>query len=129
MKNLLIEWKHYDRKGNTCTRCSKTGASLQKAINDLKKELGTEKINLLFKETKLSEKEIQISNSILINGIPLEDLLHDTKVVETSCNSCCTLTGLSVSCRALSCQGQITEDIPVDLIKKAAKSFMLKKEV
>lgn len=127
MKNLIIEWKHFDKEGNTCARCSKTGTSLRKAIDDLRDELKGKGIRILFKETKLSEREIQASNSVLFNGIPLEDLLDDTKTVETSCNSCCELIGSSVSCRALDCQGQISEDISVELIKKAAKNFISRK--
>ena len=89
MKNLLIEWKHFDKEGNTCVRCSSTGISLSRAINELKEELGKKGISVSFKETKLSEDELKESNSIIINGIPIENLLDDTKSMETPCNSCC----------------------------------------
>ncbi|HEY6007318.1 MAG TPA: DUF2703 domain-containing protein [Geobacteraceae bacterium] len=29
MKELTIEWRHYDREGATCLRCSITGKTLQ----------------------------------------------------------------------------------------------------
>ncbi|MBL7150630.1 DUF2703 domain-containing protein [Candidatus Microgenomates bacterium] len=128
MKKLLIEWRHFDKEGNTCRRCSNTGTSLHKAIDELKEELDTKGINISFKETKLSENEIKESNSILFNGILIEDLLNETKSVETPCNSCCELVGSPVNCRALDCSGQISEDISVELIKKAAKNFISRKE-
>lgn len=126
MKNLVIEWKYFDKEGNTCKRCSKTGVSLHKAVDELKEELEIKGINILFKETKLSENKIKESNSILFNGIPIENLFDDTKAVETPCNSCCELIDSSVNCRALDCQGQTTEDIPVDLIKVAVKNLLRK---
>lgn len=126
MKRLLIEWKHYDKKGNTCDRCSNTGIALQKAISDLREDLGKKGIHIVFKETKLSEDEIQASNSILFNNILLEDLLDDTRKVETTCNSCCELIGSDVNCRALDCCGQIVEDISVELIKKAVNNLLRK---
>jgi len=126
MKNLLIEWKRFDKEGNTCKRCSNTGTSIQTAVSELKEKLEKKGISILFKETKLSENEIKESNSILFNGIPIEELLDDTKAVETQCNSCCELVGSSVNCRALDCHGQITEDIPVELIKMAVKNLLRK---
>lgn len=129
MKDLIIEWKHLDKEGNTCKRCSDTEVSLLKAIKELKEKYKTKGIRISYKETKLDESEIQKSNSVLLNGIPIEDLLDNTKSVDTPCNSCCELIGSSVSCRALDCQGQITEDIPVDLIKSAVKNLLGKEVV
>lgn len=128
MKKLLIEWKHFDKEGNTCKRCSNTRTSLQTALSELKEELERKGISVLLKETRLSENEIKESNSVLFNGIPIEDLLDDTKAVETQCNSCCELVGSSVNCRALDCHGQIAEEISVELIKKAVNN-LLKMEV
>ncbi len=128
MKNLIIEWKHYDKESNTCLRCSKTGLSLRKAIDDLRDKLKKRGFRIILKEKKISEREIQASNSILFNGIPLENLLGNTKTVETPCNSCCKLIGSAVKCRALDYQGKITEDVSVQMIKKAVKSFISRKE-
>lgn len=126
MNSIIIEWKHFDKEGNTCKRCSDTGISIQTAISELKEELEKKNIGISFKETKLSESEIKESNSIVINGIPIEDLLADTKAIETHCNSCCELIGSSINCRALDCNGQTTEDIPVGLIKKAVINLLEK---
>lgn len=126
MKKLLIEWKHFDKEGNTCRRCSNTGVSLHKAIDELKEELEKKGVRISYKEIKLSENEIKESNSIFLNSIPLEDLLDDTKTIETPCNSCCELVGSSVNCRALDCNGQTSEDVPVELIKTAVKNLLRK---
>ena len=126
MKQLLIEWKHYDKEGNTCVRCSNTGIALQRAISDLREDLKEKGIRIVFKETKLSEDEIQASNSIILNNVLLEDLLDDARKVETTCNSCCELIGSDVSCRALDCRGQTIEDINVTLIKEAINNLLRK---
>lgn len=126
MKNIVIEWKHYDKEGNTCVRCSNTGTSLSEAISQLKEDFRHEGIEIVFKETKLSEDKLSESNSILINDVLLEELLDNTKSVETPCNSCCELVGSSVNCRALDCQGQTTEDIPVELIMTAVRNLLRK---
>ena len=124
MKNVVIKWKHYDKEGNTCIRCSRTGIALSRAVNELKKEFGGKEIEISFEETKLSEDKLKESNPIIINGVLLEELLDNTKSVETPCNSCCELVGSSVNCRALDCQGQTTEDIPVELIKTAVRNLL-----
>jgi hypothetical protein len=126
MTNIVIEWKHFDKAGNTCVRCSITGSAIQQALEELKDDLIKNKVNVSFKETKLSENEIQASNSILLNGILLEDLLTETKRVDTNCKSCCEMIGSNIDCRALSCRGQITEDVPVELIKKAINNLLRK---
>lgn len=124
MKHIFIEWKHFDKNGNTCIRCSKTGLAIQKAVDKLKDNLKKNGINIRLKETKIPEKEIQASNSILINGIPIENLLGKTKKIETPCDSCCELIGSSVNCRALKCQGRIREDISAGLIKNAVINLL-----
>ena len=125
MKKIIIEWKHYDKEGNTCVRCSNTGTSLSEAIGQLKKEF-KHKVDIVFKETKLSEDKLSESNSILINDVLVEELLDNTKSIETPCDSCCELVGSSVNCRALDCHGQTTEDIPVELIKTAVRNLLRK---
>lgn len=126
MKNIIIEWKHYDKKGNTCIRCSNTGVSLSEAIDQLKDEFENKDINISFRETKLPEDKIKESNTILINNILIEELLDDAKSVETPCKSCCELVGSSVNCRALDCQGQTTEDVSTELIMTAVRNLIRK---
>jgi hypothetical protein len=119
MKMLNIEWRHLDLEKGTCLRCSKTGKSLNQVISDLKKELKTQGIQIKFIETKLSEKEIQQSNIILINGKTIESILSGAKVSENYCSSCTCLTGNETYCRTIQYNDKTYEEIPEELIRKA----------
>lgn len=119
MRTLNIEWRHLDLGKGTCLRCSKTGKTLNQVITELKKELEPEKIKIIFKETKLSEKEIQQSNMIFINGKTLESILSGAKVAENYCSSCTCLTGNETYCRTIHYNGKTYEEIPEELIRKA----------
>ncbi len=119
MKELCIEWKHLDIDNGTCIRCSKTGKTLNQVVADLKKELNSKEIKINFIESKLSEKEIQKSNIILINGKAIEDILSEAEVGKNYCASCSCLTGFESHCRTIKYNGKIFEEIPEELIQKA----------
>ena len=119
MRTLNIEWRHLDLDKGTCLRCSKTGKTLDQFVAELKKELKTKGIKIKFIETKLSEKEIQQSNMILINGSTLENILSGAKTSENYCSSCTCLTGNETYCRTIEYNGKTFEEIPEELIRKA----------
>ena len=60
------------------------------------------------------------SNMILFNGVPLEDLIDEARVEMTPCASCSCITGTDASCRAIVCGEETYEEVPADLILKAA---------
>lgn len=119
MRQINIEWHHFDKDGETCTRCSDTGKTILQVIEDLSGELQSENIRLIFNEVKLNKNEISQSNKIFFNGVVLEDLIPELKVIENSCPSCSDLLDKETCCRAVEYKGQLHEDIPEDLIKKA----------
>lgn len=119
MKQLNIEWKHLDEKGETCIRCSDTGKTLEKVVSELSNDLKTQGIEINFIETKLSQNEITESNVILFNGKNIEEIITDMNVQENSCPSCSNLIGKETCCRSIEYKGQVFEDIPEDIIKKA----------
>lgn len=131
MRALHIEWRHLDIEKGTCIRCSKTGKTLNQFITKLKKELKPKGVDIIFKETKLSEKDIQQSNMVLVNNRPLEQILSNAKKDENYCSSCTCLTGNETYCRTIQYEGITYEEIPEELIRKAV--FILldsnKKEV
>ena len=120
MKNLTIEWRHYEKNGATCDRCSATGTSVKEAITALHDELSRRGITLAFTETILPEELMAQSNSILFNGVPLENVLEDAVANENHCQSCSCLTGSETSCRTVEYEGTSYEEIPAELIRKAA---------
>jgi len=120
MKQLHIEWRHYAKKdGATCERCSSTGTALAGLLSELARELNTEGVTVTFVETLLPEEAMAQSNLILLNGVPLENVLDGAKASENSCQSCSCLTGKDTSCRTVEHDGVVYEDIPSDLIRKA----------
>lgn len=120
MKELIIEWRHYDKEGATCERCASTGKSVREVVSDLTKELSVNGTEVVFTETKLPEELMAQSNMILFNGTPIEELLTEASASESSCESCSCLTGTDTSCRTVEFSGETHEDIPADLIRLAA---------
>lgn len=119
-KELVIEWRHYDKAGQTCDRCSTTGKTLEEVVSDLREELALQGIEVTFIEKKLGEDELAQSNIILFNGIPLEELVAGAKVSENACPSCTSLIGTETLCRTVEYHGKTYEEIPEALIRKAA---------
>lgn len=121
MKNLIIEWKHFDQNGETCRRCSQTGRNLKEVIKHLQKDVSSENIKLVFKETKLFKEEMRESNAIFIDGIPLEELVSDVSIGENTCHSCSNLIEQSYSCRCRTIKqnDNVSEEISKDIIEQA----------
>jgi len=120
MKTLDIEWRHFDKEGNTCIRCSDTGEVLHSVVEELSEECRPCGWDIKFRETKLTEREISESNIILLNGKPIEKILQNALAGESHCQSCCELTGsTSTSCRTIEIEGRSYESIPSHLIRQA----------
>ena len=120
MKQLNIEWRHFEKAGQTCVRCSATGKTLDDVVADLREEMSTRGIEVTFTETKLLVEQLDQSNMILFNDVPMEDLLKGALVSENACPSCSCLIGTETLCRTVEYEGQIYEEIPETLIRKAA---------
>jgi hypothetical protein len=119
MRKLAIEWRHYAKAGETCERCSATGSNLSAVVAALRDELAREGIEVTLTETLLPASLINQSNMILVNDVPLEDLLGEVAVAENSCASCSCLTGEETMCRTVEYQGKTFEEIPKELIRQA----------
>ncbi|MBU7008079.1 DUF2703 domain-containing protein [Phosphitispora fastidiosa] len=119
MKKLIIEWKHLDVEGETCNRCYDTGENLNQEVKRLNRALQPQGIEVEWFETKLDDTQIPQSNTILFNGVPIEDIL-DIKVSENFCESCTALLGNETYCRTITYEGCEYEDIPAKAIRQAA---------
>jgi hypothetical protein len=120
MKTLEIEWRHLDKNGRTCLRCSDTLQSLQQVIQQLAVECAPHGVEIVYRETKLPIEQLSESNLILFNGIPLEAALPGASAAENECPSCGDLCGEPGLCRTVSVGGQTFEAIPAALIRQAA---------
>ena len=127
MKQLKIEWKHLDVKGETCDRCYDTGENLAAEVKRLNRTLQPQGVQVEYIETKLDDTQIPESNVILFNGIPIESIL-DIKVSQNYCESCTALLGKEIYCRTITFEGNEYEDIPAKAIRQAAYKIMGLKE-
>ncbi len=119
-RNLIIEWKHIGTTvTGTCERCSLTGGAIMDVLEDLQPYFRQKNITARFRETILPDSQIEESNQVLINGVPLEEYLSDARVVQTPCCSCACITGQDeAECRAIDIGEERYEAIPPDLLKR-----------
>ena len=119
MQTIVIEWLHLEVGGATCERCGDTGQELRQAVERLQAECAPRGVEILFRETRLNPRQINQSNTILINGVPLEQILPQAHASTSCCPSCSDLTGQAEQCRTLVHLGQTFETIPQDLVRQA----------
>lgn len=124
MKKITIEWLHYDKEGETCTRCNNTGDNIKSAIRIISNDIEFKDVQIDYIETKLEADRMPESNTVLINGLPLEDILN-AKPSENHCHSCSCLAGKSTNCRTIKFEDKTYEAIPEDLIIDAIKKLII----
>jgi hypothetical protein len=117
-RTLVIEWKHLDVEGETCERCAGTGQEIHQAVGDLARDRQLRGTTVCIRDSPLDADQIGESNAILINGVPIEQILAGT-VRDTSCPSCSVLTGQSSCCRAIEVDGTEYELVPASQIRRA----------
>lgn len=118
MKELKIEWRHYDEEGETCTRCNSTGDNIQKVIRAISASSDFDNAKITFEETKLKADKMSKSNTILINGATIENIL-DGSASENYCHSCSCLAGKGSNCRTIEINDISYEAIPEEIIMRA----------
>lgn len=120
MSTLEIEWRHLEKDGRTCLRCSDTLQSLQQVVSQLAAECAPRGVTITYRETKLPLEQLSQSNLILFNGVPLESVLPGAVASESECPSCGDLCGQPSFCRTVTVGGHTFEAIPAALIRQAA---------
>lgn len=123
MKKLKIQWRHYDKKGETCTRCNNTGDNIKIAIESISNDQQFKDIKIDYNEIKLKADKMLESNTVLINGQKLEDILN-ARASENYCHSCSCLEGKSTNCRTVLYGGEVYEDLSVAIIVATIKQSM-----
>jgi len=90
----------------------------------LRRSVCSSRIDVRLVETILEDDAAAESNSLLFNGVPIEDLLEGVEVTATACAcaSCdsCETCGEEAECRILRYNGEEYEAIPPELIGRAA---------
>ena len=113
-----------DKDGNTCERCADTGDTVRGVFEDISRELHPAGWEVTFKETLLTEKDITESNVILLNGVPIEEIIPNARKSKNCCASCGELLGAPAMCRTIEHNGQTYEAIPTSLIQEAVYQFI-----
>lgn len=80
-------------------------------------------LNLVNSYSKVKVNQIPQSNTILFNGVPIEEIL-DLKVSENYCDSCTELLEIEAYCRTVFYDGLEYEDIPAKVIREATYKIL-----
>ena len=120
MSKLVIEWPHFEKDEQTCLRCAETGEEISSLVAETAALCADQGVEISFRETKLGEGEMAKSNSILLNGTPIEEVLAGARAAENHCRSCSELTGRETYCRTMEYEGETYRAIPGSLVRKAA---------
>ncbi|NYZ61079.1 DUF2703 domain-containing protein [Candidatus Micrarchaeota archaeon] len=118
-KKLHIEFRYFDRK--TCSRCKATDKNVEKTVQELRKALQESGVSVIFKATKLPAKKLAQSNSILINGEDIENLVGKKSMRSTACFGCSKLVRGSCVCRAYTYRGKRYRYVPKAMIREAIR--------
>ena len=125
-KKLHVEFRYFDRK--TCSRCRATDRNVEKTMQELRKALKGSGASVIFKATKLPAKKLAQSNSILINGKDIENLVCGKKSMRSSaCFGCGKLIKGSCVCRSYAYRGKKYRYIPKAMIREAIRIATEKK--
>lgn len=125
-KKLRIEFKYLDR--NTCSRCRTTDKIVEKTLHDLQDAIQDAGVEVELKTTKLPISKLSQSNSVLINGIDIQDLINEGKTQRyTPCRGCSTIMDGSCDCRAYTYRGKKYTNIPKGMLREAIQKSLQKK--
>ena len=115
---IVIEWRHVDLGDVQCGRCTDTGANLWDVLVELSQEHLLDDVELEVQNTLLPLERIAESNTVLINGIPIEHLL-DANITFPDCKGCSDFIGEPTCCRAVEAERDIFEAIPREMLRAA----------
>jgi hypothetical protein len=118
-RDLVIETTVLRVAGETCDRCSDTVETVRQAARDLQDALLERNVRVRLIEHAASPDRVDASNTVLINGRPVEEWLGATRV-STDCPSCSELLGRNTCCGAIEHEGSVHESYTVEQIRDAA---------
>lgn len=123
MKKLTILWKHLAVDGDTCERCADTGETIATVVAQLRSDLLSRGVEIAFERQALDGASVSESNSLFLNGVPLEDIAG-LDIRNNYCASCSDLLGKETYCRTILFEGAEYETIPAVAIRKAAEIIL-----
>lgn len=118
-RDLVIETTVLRVDGETCDRCGTTVETVRQAARDLQDVLFARNVRVRLIERAASPEQVDASNTVLINGRPVEEWLGARRV-STDCPSCGDLLGRSTCCGAIETDGALYESYTAEQIRDAA---------
>lgn len=120
--HLTVEWQHVAGARGTCGRCTETGEALDTLREELAERVGPGRA-VSITETILPDDALDLSNRVLVNGTPVEELL-DARLDRTACAGCgelsaCCGSGEPTQCRAVVVDGEVHEALDETVLGKA----------
>jgi len=117
-KKLRIEFRYVDR--DTCSRCRTTDKNVEMTVRGLRKALRESDIAVDFKTKKLPVSKLAQSNSILINGKDVEELVNGKRTaLFSACRGCSEIIESPCECRTYVYRGKKHSYIPQAMIREA----------
>ncbi|KQC03367.1 MAG: hypothetical protein APR55_06965 [Methanolinea sp. SDB] len=110
----MIELRHLDLGEMACGRCSDTGENLLNVISELGGEHVLDDVEVEVRNILLPPNRADESNIVLINGIPLEEILGE-KMGSAGCGVCSDFCGEQV----LHYSRGILSAIPREVLREA----------
>ena len=120
MRPLTIIWQRLvTSRGETCDRCGRTFAALQRAVTKLKNVLRPLDLEPVLETVELTQESFNrdpsASNRIWIAGRPFEEWLG----AQVGRSRCCSVCG-EAECRTIEIEESVFETIPEYLILRGA---------
>lgn len=123
-KEIVVETTVLRVDGETCERCNGTIDNARVAVQELKTMLKPLGVEVTLVEHATTIENLPDSNSVLINGKPIEEWLGAQRV-STECASCGDLCSEeSVSCGAVSIGDEVHESYSVEHIREASMTAL-----
>jgi hypothetical protein len=115
---IVIEWRHIEFGDIPCGRCTDTGTNLLNVVSELDKEHLLEGVELEIQNTILHPEQIEESNVVLINGVPVEKILN-TGVMFPGCSGCLESKHESGHFHSAAPARDVFKGIPVEVLREA----------
>lgn len=125
-QRLTVEWQHVAGARGTCERCTGTGETLDRIRDELADQVGPGR-EVAITETILPDEALADSNRVLVNDVPIEELLDDASLETTACTGCGELSACcgpdgAAQCRALVVDGEVHETLNGRLLREAIQA-------
>jgi len=119
MKKITVEWFRCCKEGQTCSRRENNSRVIHKIMAIMKPALMNMKIDLEMKEVMLADDRLNLSNTVMINGRSVEEILGEEEPEKTSCPLCSGPAGKDAYCRTFVFRGSIVDSLCEEMLQEA----------